>query len=157
MSGSQCKVADWGRVGFSDGSNGESENQLAAYTEDCAKVGVQPNAQAYRRGWDTGIVIFCTAANAWREGLAGNANKDLVCQGRPGHETFTHYLDAGLKLHRTKDLMRQNAIEMDRLQKRLDEHTSDEERRHLHERLHDLALDQHRLRSLMSLQQMAAP
>jgi hypothetical protein len=53
--------------------------------------------------------------------------------------------------------MRQNAYEIDRLQKRLEEHVSDEERRHLRERLHGIDLDQHRLRSLMGLQQMAAP
>jgi hypothetical protein len=142
---------------LSDGARGESESQLAAYTEDCAKAGVQPNAQAYRQGWDAGIVRFCTAANAWREGLAGNAHKDLVCKGRPGYETFTHFLDAGLRLHRTRELMRQNRYEIDRLQKRLEESASDEERRHLREKLHGINLDQNRLRSLMSLQQMAAP
>ena len=56
MSPTECKVADWGRVGHADGTRGESDRRIADYTEDCGKVGVIPNAQLYRYGWDQGIV-----------------------------------------------------------------------------------------------------
>ena len=94
MSPTECKVADWQRVGFNDGASGQSERRLAAYTEDCGEAGVQPDAEAYRRGWDSGIRRFCTAANGWREGVQGHSGKNAVCQAQPGYEVFTRYLAA---------------------------------------------------------------
>ena len=110
MSESQCKVADWGRVGHADGASGTSEELLANYTKDCAKVGVVPNAQAYRQGWDVGIKKFCTAGNGWRAGLDGHASKAEVCVGQPGHESFSRYLNAGLQVYRTKERMQKRPI-----------------------------------------------
>lgn len=157
MSVSECKVADWGRVGFGDGSRGVAESRLAAYTEDCGKAGILPNPTAYRQGWDAGIVHFCTAANGWREGLQGNSSKASVCQGQAGYAAFSHYLDAGLQVHRTNELLRQNTDKINRLQKRLEESKSDEEKRRLRDELHDIDHAQYRLRSLLGQQQMMAP
>lgn len=42
MSESECRVADWGRVGYTDGARGDSESRVAAYTEDCGKIGITP-------------------------------------------------------------------------------------------------------------------
>jgi hypothetical protein len=157
MSVSECKVADWGRVGFADGSRGVAESRLAAYTEDCGKAGVHPNPVAYRQGWDAGILQFCTAANGWREGMQGNSGKAAVCQGRPGFEAFSRYLEAGLQVHRTSERMRENTNQINRLQKRHEESKSDEEKRRLRNELHDIDHEQYRLRGLMSQQQMLAP
>lgn len=157
MSESECKVADWGRVGLSDGSRGESDRRLAAYTEDCGKVGVVPNAQAYRQGWDTGIQRYCTAANGWQEGLSGRFDKAQVCNGQAGAEAFSRYLSAGLQVHQTHERMRQNAQESYRLQKRLESATSDDERRHLRRILQDIDQNQFYLRMLMGQQQMWRP
>lgn len=84
MSPTECKLVDWGRVGHADGTRGESDHRIADYTKDCGKVGVIPNAQLYRYGWDQGIVNFCTPTNGWREGLQGNPGKASVCQGQAG-------------------------------------------------------------------------
>ena len=157
MTVSECQVADWGRVGFNDAAAGVSENRLAAYTEDCGKAGVQPNVPAYRQGWDTGIVRFCTAANGWREGLQGNSGKAAVCQGQQGYEAFVRYLDAGLQVHRSNEHLRQNAAETRRLQKRLEASTSDGEKKRLREELHDIDREQYHLRGQLGLQQMQAP
>jgi hypothetical protein len=157
MSESECKVADWGRVGLNDGAHGEPERKLADYTEDCGKTGVVPNAQAYRQGWDVGIKRFCTAANGWREGLLGHANKAQVCAAQPGVEAFTRYLNAGLQVHQTQERMRQNTQESNYLQKRLESAASDDERRRIRRTLQDIDQDQFRLRMLMGQQQMLAP
>ena len=81
MTVSECKVADWGRVGYADGAAGVAQTRLAAYAEDCGKAGIVPHANAYRQGWDSGIQRFCTAANGWREGTLGHSGKESVCQG----------------------------------------------------------------------------
>ena len=101
-------MADWGRVGYSDGAAGVGQSRLAAYTEDCRKSGVLPQASAYRQGWDTGILRFCTATNGWREGVQGHSGKEAICQGQAGFEGFARYLDAGLKVYRTQEQLQRN-------------------------------------------------
>lgn len=157
MSESECRVADWGRVGLNDGARGEPERRLADYTEDCGKTGVVPNVQAYRQGWDTGIQRFCTAANGWQQGLQGRADKAQVCATQPGAEAFTRYLNAGLQLHQTQERMRQNTQEIQRLQKKLASAASDDEKRRIRRSLQDIDQDQFRLRMYMGQQQMLAP
>lgn len=157
MSVSECKVADWHRVGWTDGSHGESERRIADYTEDCGKAGIVPNAQAYRQGWDTGIVQFCTAANGWREGLQGHSGKASVCQGQAGYPPFARYLEAGLQVYRTNERMQNNAQESNRLQQRLDASKNDDERKHLREELRHIDREQFRLRNQLIQQQMLAP
>ena len=119
MSVSECKVADWGRVGYADGAAGVAQSRLAAYTEDCGKAGVVPQANAYRQGWDTGIQRFCTAANGWREGMLGHSGKEAVCQGQAGFEGFARYLDAGLQVYRSQEQLQRNSQEAGRLEKEL--------------------------------------
>lgn len=157
MTVSECKVADWSRVGFKDGAQGEPESRLAAYTEDCGKAGIRPNAQAYRQGWDAGILRFCTAANGWREGLLGHSGKAQVCQGQAGYESFSHYLDLGFRVYRTNESIQRNNAEIQGLQKRLEDSKSDDDKRRLREQLHELDREQYRLRALLGQQQMYAP
>lgn len=157
MSPSECKVADWGRVGHADGTRGESDRRIADYTEDCGKVGVIPNAQLYRYGWDQGIVNFCTPANGWREGLQGNSGKASVCQGQAGYPGFARYLDAGLQVHNTQSLMQRNARESERLQRRLEESKSDDEKKNIRNELRHIDREQFRLRNQLTLQQMQGP
>lgn len=157
MSKQECQVADWQRVGFKDGASGDSERRLAAYTEDCGEAGIKPDAQAYRRGWDSGIQRFCTAANGWREGIQGHSGKNAVCQAQPGYEAFSRYLDAGLMVYRTSEQMRQNDYEINRLQKRLEAGGSDEEKKRIRESLRDLDRQQFYLRATLAQQQMLAP
>nr|WP_315491668.1 DUF2799 domain-containing protein [uncultured Rhodoferax sp.] len=157
MSPSECKVADWGRVGHADGTRGESERRIADYTEDCGKVGVVPNAQLYRYGWDQGIVNFCTPANGWREGLQGNSGKASVCKGQAGYPGFVRYLDAGLQVHNTQSLMQRNARETERLQRRLEESKNDDEKKNLRNELRHIDREQFRLRNQLTQQQMMGP
>ncbi|MES2582485.1 MAG: DUF2799 domain-containing protein [Pseudomonadota bacterium] len=157
MSPTECKVADWGRVGHADGTRGESDRRIADYTEDCGKVGVIPNAQLYRYGWDQGIVNFCTPANGWREGLQGNFGKASVCQGQAGFAGFSRYLDAGLQVHNTQAQMQRNGRESERLQRRLEESKNDEEKKNIRNDLRHIDREQFRLRNQLTQQQMMGP
>jgi hypothetical protein len=157
MSESQCRVADWGRVGFADGAGGVPESLLANYAEDCGKIGVHPNALAYRQGWDAGIVRFCTAANGWAQGVAGNSAKDAVCVGQAGYSLFSHNLLAGLQVYRTNAHIQSNDAEVKRLQKRLEKADDDKERKALRNTLSEIDHEQFRLRMLLGQQQLLAP
>jgi hypothetical protein len=158
MSESQCQVADWQRVGFSDGAAGIGETRLAEYVTDCGKIGIAPNAPAYRRGWDEGIVGFCRPANGWREGVMGHAGKEIACRGQPGFERFARNLQAGLQLYRINEQIQQNHQEIYRLQTRLDNSaTTDTEKAWIRSTLNQLDLEQHRLRSQYYQQRLLAP
>jgi hypothetical protein len=157
MTETECKVADWGRVGLADGARGEPERRLATYAEDCAKTGVTPNTRAYRSGWDEGISRFCTPANGWREGLEGHADKAQVCIGQPGYEGFSRYLNAGIQVYRTQQKIRGNTQEINRLQKKLEATGTDDEKRQIRRKLQDIDQDQYHLRALMGQQQLLAP
>lgn len=157
MTVSECKVADWSRVGAADGARGESDTRIAAYTEDCGKAGIVPNAKAYRRGWDSGIVHFCTAANGWNEGVQGHSGKASVCQGQTGYSTFAHYLQAGLQVYHTNEQMRRKSSESARLQSRLDESKNDDEKKRIRSELRHIDQDLARLRSQLAQQQYLRP
>ena len=157
MSVSECKVADWGRVGFADGSRGESDRRIAAYAEDCGKIGILPDAQAYRYGWDQGIGNYCTPANGWREGIQGNFGKGSVCQGQAGYAGFSRFLEAGLQVNNTQSQMQRNARESERLQRRLEESKNDEEKRNLRNELRQIDREQFRLRNQLTQQQLMGP
>lgn len=157
MSESECKVADWGRVGRDDGARGESDQRIAAYTEDCGKIGIRPNAAAYRQGWDVGILSFCTAPSGWREGVAGNSSKANRCRGRPGEQAFTRYFDLGMQVHDTSERMRRNDAESKRLESDLRKSTNDDEKRRLRERLRSIDRDQSMLRNELARRESWAP
>lgn len=71
MSPEECKLADWAQIGQRDGLDGRTLGQLADRTEDCAKVGVSVNEQAYQQGRDLGLRSYCRPDNALRVGLSG--------------------------------------------------------------------------------------
>lgn len=158
MSESQCQVADWQRVGYADGSVGIGDTRLAEYVSDCGKIGITPNAAAYRRGWDEGIAGFCRPANGWREGVMGHAGKEIVCRGQPGHDRFARNLQAGLQVYRINEQIQQNHQEIYRLQTRLDNSaTTDTEKAWIRSALNQLDLEQHRLRTQLYQQRLLAP
>lgn len=161
MSPSECKMADWHRRGYADGQRGENQNRIADYAEDCGKIGVQPNPMEYRRGWDSGIVQFCTPQNGWNQGLQGSSYKENACQGQAGNPQYSYYFKIGMDAYRTKGQIEKNNHEINRLQKRLDsvkpDAKADEERRKIREEMRYLDREQYKLRDLLAQQQRYAP
>jgi hypothetical protein len=157
MSASQCRVADWEQVGFDDAARGESDARLASYADDCAQAGVSPDVPAYRRGWNRGILTFCTAQGGWREGLAGRSGKEAMCRGRPGYLAFSRHLESGLQVYRLNEQIRRNDVETQRLQRQLERSADDRERQRLRSQLRDIDGEQFRLRRLLGEQRLLAP
>lgn len=54
MSESQCRTADWYKLGRSEGEIYALQSQLDQYTKQCAAYGIKPDAAAYQLGWDDG-------------------------------------------------------------------------------------------------------
>lgn len=74
----QCRVADWHLIGYQDGVQGKPAGVIGTYREDCAKHGVTPDLAAWRAGRAEGLKEYCTPANAYRLGRAGNGYP-VVC------------------------------------------------------------------------------
>ena len=54
MDANECRAANWYDLGFRDGLYGLQRMDFA-YTDQCGKHGVQPDAAAYRKGWQEGL------------------------------------------------------------------------------------------------------
>lgn len=157
MSESQCRVADWYRVGLTDGGSGVEQTRLADYAEDCGKIGIRPDTTAYRQGWDRGILSYCTPYNGWMAGVNGQHNKASVCQGQAGHEGFAESLRAGLQVHKIKSRMAVNDNELRRLQRLLDDATKDEDKRRIRDNMRHLDREQDLLRNTLRYHMTFAP
>lgn len=78
LSKEECRIADWGIIGFEDGSAGKSVATIGRHRQACAKVDVTPNLEEYERGHNKGLQHFCTQANGYSLGERG-LNHNGVC------------------------------------------------------------------------------
>ena len=152
----ECRTADWGRLGQQDGTNGHTESRLADHAEACNKIGILPNATAWRTGWDQGVQSYCTPAVGWREGLAGRGYNG-VCRARGTEAGFLQAYQLGSDTHRLQNRIEQNNQELRRLEGQLRNAPSDETRRRLRDRMHELDHEQHHLRHQLGLLQLSTP
>ena len=157
MSESQCRVADWYRVGQTDGGSGVEHNRLADYADDCGKIGIRPNTAAYRQGWDQGILAYCTPYNGWLAGVDGQHNKAAVCRGQAGYEGFAQSHRAGLQVYKTQSRMASNDGELRRLQRQLEDTPKDEDKRRIRNHMRSLDREQDLLRNILRYQMTFAP
>ena len=55
MDAAECRGANWFDIGYRDGSRGLQWTTDVIYENQCGKHGVQPDAAAYRKGWQEGL------------------------------------------------------------------------------------------------------
>lgn len=156
LSEDECRTADWGRLGQQDGANGYAESRIASHAEACNKIGILPNATAWRAGWDQGLQTYCTPAVGWREGLAGRGYNG-VCRTRGTEEGFLQAYQAGSDIHRLQNLIEQNSSQLRQLEGQLRSATNDETRRRLRGLMREIDWEQSRLRSQLGFLQLSAP
>ncbi len=148
MSEDACRVADWQRVGRDDGARGENDSRLADHVESCRKAGVTPDAAAWRRGWDSGVMSYCTPQVGWREGAAGNTYRG-VCRGR-GEDLFLANFTAATELRKVQGRIDTVGAESKRLEGQLAAAKTDDERKGLRERLRRNDIELVRLRATLA-------
>jgi len=156
LSEKECRTADWGRLGQQDGAYGYAESRLVDHAEACNKIGILPNATAWRAGWDQGVQTYCTPAVGWREGLAGRGYNG-VCRPRGTEGAFLQAYQAASEIHRLQSRIDQNHQELRRLEGQLRNAPNDEARHQLRSRLRQLDREQDHLRSQLGLMQLGAP
>ncbi|MDF2152806.1 DUF2799 domain-containing protein [Vibrio sp. CAU 1672] len=71
MSPEQCQTADWYRVGYQDGRNGNNPDILYDYIKDCREAGVTPDHHKWQDGFDKGTILYCSPDNGYNVGAEG--------------------------------------------------------------------------------------
>jgi len=102
ISKEQCLNADWQKIGYNVGKNGNLDKSTAFEKRKraCEKHNASANWQQFERGHSDGIVAFCQLNNAVELGINGSTNaiNNNICSERdyPG---FQNAFKAGYKLY----------------------------------------------------------
>lgn len=119
MSKSDCLDADWERVGYDVGMDGETD-RVAAYnkrSELCSKHGIDADASAFEAGYEEGIIAYCEVENAVKLGVKAKSSALSFCSEyeNPG---FTAAYDSGYRLYELRRQETQARTELQRLENR---------------------------------------
>lgn len=92
ITAADCRAANWREVGEIDAIRGHPDSRFLAYQEGCASFGVIPDPAAYAEGRADGARIYCSDAQAYREGRAGRALRPEACPvpGPRRAEAYAH-------------------------------------------------------------------
>ena len=127
MSPEECKRADWGAVGQSDGLNGRPLSHLDDRADDCAKVGVVVNTPVYIRGRELGLRSYCRLENAVPLGLNGGTYAG-VCPPEIDMP-FQHRFQIARSVYDLRSDVQNLDSQIDNLERRLRDLHHGEERR----------------------------
>lgn len=71
LSKDQCLTTNWQQNGYSDGERGAFHSNLAKEVNDCARFKLTVDHQAYNKGWEEGVRVFCQPERAIQLGAQG--------------------------------------------------------------------------------------
>ncbi len=123
MSEAECLNADWTVVGEIDGQQGRALSVLDNYRRDCADYGIVPNTQEYLAGRESGLMLYCTRDNGYREGRSGthleaDCPAALAADFQRGYQLGQDVYNSLSNLRLSADSIRSNRAELDDLRTR---------------------------------------
>lgn len=69
----ECRAGDWFQIGIADGAEGRGTDRIEAHRRACADVGVTPDTEAWLRGRERGLRLYCVPRKAYEVGRQGRA------------------------------------------------------------------------------------
>ncbi|MBU1568374.1 MAG: DUF2799 domain-containing protein [Proteobacteria bacterium] len=130
MTKEQCLEADstsWERIGWIDGSDGWDPNRrLAMHQDACKEVRVLPDRTTYMRGWNDGVIQYCTPDRGYSEGLSGSSGNSGVCPPET-RSLFDDNVDLGLRVYNLRNQINSLDYEISSYEKRLRDPKLDKE------------------------------
>ncbi|MCX7644072.1 MAG: DUF2799 domain-containing protein [Rhodobacteraceae bacterium] len=69
----ECRAGDWFRIGLADGTEGRGPDRIEAHRRACADAGVTPDAEAWLKGRERGLRLYCVPQKAYEVGRQGRA------------------------------------------------------------------------------------
>lgn len=123
MSESDCRFADWHGLGLDDARQGRAADYFADRAEACREHGLGADGDAYRAGWQRGLMQFCTVDSGFRHGLDGHDYRD-TCPPRDERDFLGGYRlgrdihEAGARLERLDGRLHSLKEELEELEDR---------------------------------------
>ncbi|MEM8956632.1 MAG: DUF2799 domain-containing protein [Pseudomonadota bacterium] len=145
----ECRAGDWRGIGVADGASGRSPDRINAYAETCAKIGIVPDARAWRAGREEGLKRYCTPENAYRIGRNGTRLAPYCPAGQ--RAVLSQANITGLQYHELSTQIEQlgaQANDLDRQIRDISDFASEEELRDRRQLRRERSRIQERLREL---------
>lgn len=73
LSEEECRTGDWFQIGVADGAEGRGTDRIEAHRRACARAGIAPDTEAWLRGRERGLRLYCVPQKAHAEGRRGRA------------------------------------------------------------------------------------
>jgi hypothetical protein len=147
LSRDECIGADWYRVGREDGLRGYPYERIEDHRKACGEFGIKPDPAPYRIGRDDGLAHYCTPSSGYEQGKSG-ASYRYVCP-RGVEAEFLRGFRVGAQVHDLTQQIHQVDGRIKAKEKDLEkDKLSDEQRKTLRERIHDLQRERNHLRTL---------
>jgi len=122
----ECRAEDWASIGQRDGAEGHAPSRLESHARTCANFSIVPDPEAYRAGWDTGVLLYCTPQNGFTTGRESKPYHGLCPANVAGR--FLEGRDVGSRLGAAErrvaaaeSTLRNGESERERLRRRMDE------------------------------------
>ncbi len=155
----ECLTADWVGIGFTDGTEGYSPARLNEHAEACSRYDLGVDAAAWRRGYEDGLVRYCTPFSGASAGARGETYRG-VCpsqlegafltaysEGREVRRVWEYYQDELRRIARIEDDIDNRTDRIEDLRARLDnEELSEDEIAQIRAEIRGLRRDRRNLR-----------
>ena len=113
MSKEECHLANWQQIGFEDGSVGRSMNYISRHRKSCAKAGIAPDFELYKKGHANGVRQWCNYDTGLNFGEKGR-NYEGICP-EDLEPAFLKGYDYGKSLFQAREKIKQIQINIDRI------------------------------------------
>lgn len=90
LSESDCRSANWDDIGYRDGTKGAGPDRVQDHASACVEYGISVDREAWNRGYERGLGVYCTPENAVQVALSG-ASYGGVCPPESDAEFATHW------------------------------------------------------------------
>ena len=87
----ECLQADWRRIGYVDGTEGESSSRINEHAKACASYGIRPNLDLYLAGRKEGLLSYCQPENGFQIGRSGSEENAAECPASLRPAFLTQY------------------------------------------------------------------
>lgn len=77
MSKKDCLTSDWEKLGFDAASSGKSSEQFNHLAQACEKYNIAANQVNFKKGYDNGLVTYCTFDSGLKRGSKGKSFKTM--------------------------------------------------------------------------------
>lgn len=148
LSKNECLEADWYEIGYIDGSDGQPRSLFQNHAENCSKYNVYVGREAYYRGRDQGLKIYCTQDNGFELGRLGKkynpiCPQDLEPDFQQGYANGKEIYKNKIKIFALKQRLQRIESQIQSKEKQLHTSVLSEERKaEIRADIKDLELDQ---------------